>query len=154
AAAVRAEEALPGPGPRPPFGRSAVAGGVAVAPWTFKAYAGAALVNVGGGAMSEPSLPEESIFAQALERSAAERAAFLDRACGGRPALRAAVEALLRAHGRGGDLLDLPDKSVATVDEPPVGETPGACIGPYKLLEQIGEGGFGVVYLAEQTQPV
>jgi hypothetical protein len=55
--------------------------------------------------MTEPSLPEESIFAQALEiASAAERAVFLDQACGNNPALRAEVEALLRASERSGDL--------------------------------------------------
>jgi serine/threonine protein kinase len=103
--------------------------------------------------MVEPSLPEESLSAQALEISPAERAAFLDRACGDNHALRAAVAALLRANERSGDLLDLPEKPAATVDEP-LTERPGTVIGPYKLLQQIGEGGMGVVYMAEQEQPV
>jgi hypothetical protein len=64
--------------------------------------------------MTEPSLPEESLFAQALDIAPAERAAFLDRACADNPALRAAVEGLLRAHERSGDLLDLPEHLPAT----------------------------------------
>ena len=91
--------------------------------------------------MTEPSLPEESIFAQALEiGSPAERAAFLDRACGQNPGLRAEVEGLLGADGRNGDLLDLLDKPAVPVNEP-IAERPGTIIGPYKLLQQIGEGG-------------
>jgi tetratricopeptide (TPR) repeat protein len=105
--------------------------------------------------MTERSLPEESIFAQALEiGSTAERAAFLDRACGDDPALRAEVEALLRAHDQPADLLNLPDQPVRTVDYPSGPERPGAVIGPYKLLEQIGEGGFGIVFMADQMEPV
>src|SRR4051812_14265664 len=101
--------------------------------------------------MTEPSLPEESIFAQALEiRTAAERGAFLDRACRSNQALRAEVEALLRAHERSGDLLDLPENAAVTTELPPRGG-PRAVLGPYKLLEQIGEGGMGTVWMAEQT---
>jgi hypothetical protein len=77
--------------------------------------------------MTEPSLPEESIFAQALEIGPpAERAAFLDRACGQNPGLRADVEALLGAHGRNSDLLDNP--AVTALE--PITEGPGNIIGP------------------------
>jgi WD40 repeat protein/serine/threonine protein kinase len=98
---------------------------------------------------------EEEIFHQALARSPEERAAYLEQACTGDPALRAAVEALLRANvGATGFLEQHVPAPVTTVDEPPFRERPGAVIGPYKLLQQIGEGGFGVVFMAEQTQPV
>jgi serine/threonine protein kinase/WD40 repeat protein len=104
--------------------------------------------------MSEPSLPEESIFAQAVDiDSASERLAFLDRACGGNQALRAEVEALLRASERSGDLLDLRE-NVADTRNLPACEGPGTVIGPYKLLEHIGEGGMGTVWMAQQTEPI
>ena len=104
--------------------------------------------------MTELPLPEESIFAQRLEiTSAAERAAFLDRSCGNNQALRTEVEALLRVQERSGDLLDLHEDESFTTDLP-AGEGRGTVIGPYKLLEPIGEGGMGTVWMAEQTEPI
>jgi tetratricopeptide (TPR) repeat protein/serine/threonine protein kinase len=97
---------------------------------------------------------EESIFAQALEtRDPRERGAFLDRACAGNPSLRQGVESLLAGY-EAGSFLEAPAPALgATIDEP-VTECPGTVIGPYKLVEQIGEGGFGVVFVAEQQRPV
>jgi serine/threonine protein kinase len=105
--------------------------------------------------MSSPS-PVEAIFLAALEKETAEqRAAYVEGACGGDPDLCRQVRRLLDAHPQVGNFLELPAaKLVATVDEPSVSERPGMVIGAYKLLEQIGEGGFGVVFMAEQLQPV
>src|SRR5687767_12861526 len=108
-----------------------------------------------------PDLQEQSIFIQALERDAGHRGAFLDEACASDPALRARVERLLHHHEHAASFLaapaagspERPADADATVERP-LREGPGTAIGPYKLLQQIGEGGMGVVFLAEQTRPV
>jgi len=98
----------------------------------------------------------EAIFNRAAEiESPQERAAYLDEACGDDAELRASVEKLLQADESGKRLFRAP-MAAAREDRPITlpSEKPGDVIGRYKLLEQIGEGGFGVVYMAEQTEPV
>jgi tetratricopeptide (TPR) repeat protein/serine/threonine protein kinase len=98
----------------------------------------------------------KEIFLAAVDKpDPVERDGYLHEVCGQDEELRRRVDALLSKHERAGSFLESPAPSpVATVDEPPVREQPGTVIGPFKLLQQIGEGGFGVVFLADQTQPV
>jgi serine/threonine protein kinase len=114
---------------------------------------------------------EEAIFAGAIEKKTPpERAVYLDETCAADQVLRDRIEALLRDHEQVGDLLDqgtsAPDATSdsagsaaldSTTDQPvprPISEEVGSRIGPYKLLQQIGEGGMGVVFMAEQEKPV
>ncbi len=95
-----------------------------------------------------------SIFFDTLERAPDQWCAYLDGACGSNVELRARVDELLRAHGSIGSIHN------GFTSTPPVEhrvvllEGPGTVIGPYRLLQKIGEGGFGIVYMAEQIQPV
>jgi serine/threonine protein kinase/tetratricopeptide (TPR) repeat protein len=94
----------------------------------------------------------------AAQKTAADRAAFLDGACGDDVEFRTQVEQLLRAHDEAGAFLEAPAIPLAEVAGGPPGvlltEKTGDRIGPYKLLQQIGEGGCGIVYMAEQEQPI
>src|SRR5579884_3908047 len=120
------------------------------------------------------AMNEESLFYLAQQQpDAAARAAFLDEACANQPEVRARLEKLLEAHDAPVSLFNKPAVEMDTTLEPaasssrgsgidedssfssaPPAEKPGTRIGPYKLLQQIGEGGMGVVWMAEQTQPV
>src|SRR5262245_6441459 len=106
--------------------------------------------------MSEANPRTESLFWSALAISSPEeRARYLEQSCGGDSQLRGQVEELLAAYPKVEGFLEPPAPSpVATADEAPVTERPGTAIGPYKLLEQIGEGGMGSVWMAQQTKPV
>ena len=102
---------------------------------------------------------EELLFQLALTKSSDERAEFLERECRNDAALRARIAALLAAHDQPGELLATPTPGVkATIKlefaEEPADEAVGQTLGRYKLLERVGEGGCGVVYVAEQTEPV
>jgi len=104
----------------------------------------------------------KQVFQEALGKTGTERTHFVAAACGDDAELRAQVEALLAAHDEAGEFLASPtgagaDAAARAVaeeasDNPPEG--PGTQIGPYKLLQLIGEGGFGMVYMADQMEPI
>jgi serine/threonine protein kinase len=106
--------------------------------------------------MNETAHTAEAIFAEAIEIAMpADRVAFLERVCEGDASLREAVEKLVDDHFRAGSFLESPAFDfTATAVLSAITEGPGTVIGPYKLLQQLGEGGMGVVFMAEQTEPI
>jgi serine/threonine protein kinase len=108
--------------------------------------------------MTEQPNREVAVLNAALELRPAERAAFLEQACAGDAILRQQVEALLQSHEQAESFLEAPPAGLDFKRTVRVGipltEKPGDKIGRYKLLQQIGEGGCGVVYMAEQEEPV
>jgi serine/threonine protein kinase len=103
----------------------------------------------------------ESLFLAARDLPESQRAAFLDQECQGKPKLRAQVEVMLRqaeeAEAFFVDAPQPPPRSTHRVDSQAiveVGEREGSVIGRYKLLQRVGEGGMGIVYMAEQEVPV
>src|SRR6266566_4939359 len=105
--------------------------------------------------MDQAEQREEAVFEAALQLPAGQRAAYLDQTCASDANLRRRVDVLLGTFERAGGFMKQPATPERTVrlSLPPT-EKPGDKIGRYKLLEQIGEGGCGVVYVAEQEEPV
>jgi len=110
--------------------------------------------------MREKTNPEDELFEEAsLKAEGPERAVFLESACRKDPELRARVEMMLEGHFKGDGFLEavparLPPRAAEGSSESTGSEHLGSHIGPYTLLQKLGEGGCGVVYLAEQQQPV
>jgi len=96
------------------------------------------------------------VFTEAVQLPIEERSAFLDQACAQDKDLRRKIEALLRSNDRAGDFLEEPPTGSIGERRAKVaaGEKPGDRVARYKLLQEIGEGGCGVVFVAEQEEPI
>src|SRR5262245_2434344 len=102
-----------------------------------------------------PDVNEQTLFVEALERiNPQDRAAFLDQACQADAALRKRIERLLAQHEHAGDSLGPGPQTAQPTMHEPASERPGVMIGPHKLLEPIGEGGMGAVWMAQQSEPI
>ena len=101
---------------------------------------------------------EEAIFNAARTLPVGDREAYLNAACGSDTALRERIQVLLDSHQEAGQFLEagapLRSQAQTMVASPQPSEKPGDVIAHYKIREQLGEGGCGVVYVAEQTEPV
>ncbi len=108
-----------------------------------------------GNNMDELPKTDVEIFTEALSLPKSSRTQFLGKACGGDSQLRKRVDALLTANDEVGEFLETPAQDTSTYKRSAsgAGAKPGDRIGHFKLLEQIGEGGCGVVFLAEQEEP-
>jgi serine/threonine protein kinase/Flp pilus assembly protein TadD len=102
----------------------------------------------------EPKSIDRIYWDAAQIASAAERDVYLDAACAGDGALRQRVEHLLQLRPQAEGFLESPATAAGAVVDEPLSERPGTIIGPYKLMEQIGEGGMGLVFVAEQQHPI
>jgi serine/threonine protein kinase/Flp pilus assembly protein TadD len=107
------------------------------------------------GSRRRIGMSEQEIYIEAMNRpDPADRRRFLDEACAGNEVLRERIESLIRQSDQLGSFLEKSPQPEATADVFNLAEKSGTQIGPYKLLQQIGEGGMGVVYMAEQHEPV